>query len=99
MRTKPLDRGVAMARLVTSNFAPSRSFDCRNLSAMPRYDLMHWSQRVRDQQAAAARAPEIPPFVPAPSARRPAKPRVARPKPPKDAQSLRRRGGTEGSEI
>ena len=45
---------------------------------------MHWSQRVRDQQAARAQTAEAPPFAPAPSARPPAKPRVARPKPPKD---------------
>lgn len=51
---------------------------------MPRYDLMHWSQRVRDQQAANART--IPPaqIAPAASTNRPSKPRVARPKPPRD---------------
>jgi hypothetical protein len=50
---------------------------------MPRYDLMHWSQRVRDQQAARAQAPATP-YPSEPSVRPPAKPRATRPKPPKD---------------
>lgn len=51
---------------------------------MPRYDLMHWSQRVRDQQAAYAPAPTV---VVVPEPRRAAKPRAARPKPPRDEQA------------
>jgi hypothetical protein len=51
---------------------------------MPRYDLMHWSQRVRDQQAAYAPASPVA-IVPEP--RRAAKPRTARPKPPRDEQA------------
>jgi hypothetical protein len=50
---------------------------------MTRYDLMHWSQRVRDQQAAARAAQPAPSALSAP-ARQPAKPRVSRPKPPRD---------------
>ena len=49
---------------------------------MARYDLMHWSQRVRDQQAAQQQQPA--PYI-APSAyeRRPSKPRAPRRQPPK----------------
>ena len=50
---------------------------------MPRYDLMHWSQRVRDQQAARAHVQPTP-YPSVPSVRPPAKPRATRPKPPKD---------------
>ena len=50
---------------------------------MTRYDLMHWSQRVRDQQAAARAAQPAPSGLSAP-ARQLAKPRVSRPKPPRD---------------
>ena len=50
---------------------------------MTRYDLMHWSQRVRDQQAAARAVQPAPSGFSAP-ARQPAKPRVSRPKPPRD---------------
>jgi hypothetical protein len=52
---------------------------------MARYDLMHWSQRVRDQQAAARAAQIVPSVLPAP--RRPRKPRVSRPKPPRDEEA------------
>jgi hypothetical protein len=55
----------------------------RRQSGMTRYDLMHWSQRVRDQQAAARAVQPAPPGLSAP-ARQPAKPRVPRPKPPRD---------------
>lgn len=48
---------------------------------MPRYDLMHWSQRVRDEAAARAEAARtLPPALPPPSAPRP---KVSRPKRPK----------------
>ena len=50
---------------------------------MARYDLMHWSQRVRDQQAAARAAQPAPPVLSVPRDR-PTKPRVSRPKPPRD---------------
>ena len=50
---------------------------------MARYDLMHWSQRVRDQQAAARAAQPAPPVLSVPRDR-PKKPRVSRPKPPRD---------------
>lgn len=50
---------------------------------MARYDLMHWSQRVRDQQAATRAAHPPPPVLPAPT-RRPTKRRVSRPRPPRD---------------
>lgn len=50
---------------------------------MTRYDLMHWSQRVRDQQAAARAAQPASSGLSVP-ARQPAKPRVSRPKPPRD---------------
>lgn len=55
----------------------------RRQSAMPRDDLQHWSQRVRDQRIAYAPAP---PATAAPSSppRRAAKPRVTRPKPRRD---------------
>lgn len=53
---------------------------------MPRYDLMHWSQRVRDQQAAARAAQPAPPVLSTP-ARRPGKPRGSRPKPPRDEEA------------
>ena len=53
---------------------------------MPRYDLMHWSQRVRDQQAAARAAQSAPSALPTP-ARQPAKPRASRPKPPRDEEA------------
>jgi hypothetical protein len=52
---------------------------------MPRYDLMHWSQRVRDHQQAAY-APATP-VEAVPEPRRAAKPRTARPKPPRDEQA------------
>src|SRR5207302_6923423 len=55
----------------------------RRESGMTRYDLMHWSQRVRDQQAAARAAQPAPSGLSAP-ARRPAKPGASRPKPPRD---------------
>src|SRR4029079_158892 len=55
----------------------------RRQSGMTRYDLMHWSQRVRDQQAAVRAAQSAPSGLSAP-ARQPAKPRVSRPKPPRD---------------
>jgi len=48
-----------------------------------RYDLMHWSQRVRDQQAAARATQPAPPVLSVPRDR-PTKPRVSRPKPPRD---------------
>lgn len=51
---------------------------------MPRYDLMHWSVRVRDQQAAYARSVAPAPPVAPPAVERSSKPRVARPKPPRD---------------
>ena len=51
---------------------------------MPRYDLMHWSVRVRDQQAASARPVAPAPVVAPPPVDRPSKPRVVRPKPPRD---------------
>jgi hypothetical protein len=51
---------------------------------MPRYDLMHWSQRVRDQQAACRRAGPSAPLPSSTSAERPSNPRRARPKPPRD---------------
>lgn len=51
---------------------------------MPRYDLLHWSQRVRDQQAASARPVAPAPVVAPPPVDRPSKPRVVRPKPPRD---------------
>src|SRR3954468_7897581 len=57
----------------------------RRQSAMTRYDLMHWSQRVRDQQATRAAQP-APSGLSAP-ARQPAKPRVSRPKPPRDEEA------------
>jgi hypothetical protein len=44
---------------------------------------MHWSQRVRDQQAARANVPPTP-YPSVPSVRPSAKPRATRPKPPKD---------------
>lgn len=50
---------------------------------MARYDLMHWSQRVRDQQAAARAAQPAPPVLSVPRDR-PTTPRVSRPKPPRD---------------
>lgn len=50
---------------------------------MARYDLMHWSQRVRDQQAAARAAQPAPPVLSVPRDQ-PKKPRVSRPKPPRD---------------
>lgn len=53
---------------------------------MARYDLMHWSQRVRDQQAAARAAQPAPSVLPTP-ARQPAKPRASRPKPPRDEEA------------
>ena len=53
---------------------------------MARYDLMHWSQRVRDQQA-AARAAQPPPSVLPTPVRQPAKPRASRPKPPRDEEA------------
>jgi hypothetical protein len=53
---------------------------------MARYDLMHWSQRVRDQQA-AARAAQPPPSVLPMPVRQPAKPRASRPKPPRDEEA------------
>ena len=53
---------------------------------MARYDLMHWSQRVRDQQAAARAAQPAPSVLPTP-ARQPAKPRASRPKPPHDEEA------------
>ena len=53
---------------------------------MTRYDLMHWSQRVRDQQAAARAAQPTPSTLPT-SARPPAKPRASRPKPPRDEEA------------
>jgi hypothetical protein len=53
---------------------------------MARYDLMHWSQRVRDQQA-AARAAQLPPSVLPTPVRHPAKPRASRPKPPRDEEA------------
>src|SRR5438128_9506619 len=55
----------------------------RRQSNMTRYDLMHWSQRVRDQQAAARAAQPAPPVLSVPRDR-PTKPRVSRPKPPRD---------------
>ncbi len=48
---------------------------------MPRYDLLHWSQRVRDQQAQNAGAA---PQVSDPPVRQTAKQRTVRPKPPRD---------------
>lgn len=51
---------------------------------MPRYDLMHWSVRVRDQQAAHACAAAPAPVVAPPPVERPRRPRIARPKPPRD---------------
>lgn len=59
---------------------------------MPRYDLMHWSVRVRDQQAAHPRAVAPAPVVAPPPVERPRKTRVARPKPPRneDADHLLR---------
>jgi hypothetical protein len=51
---------------------------------MPRYDLMPWSVRVRDQQTAYARSVAPEPVVAPPPIERPSKPRVARPKPPRD---------------
>src|SRR5688572_32915181 len=53
---------------------------------MARYDLMHWSQRVRDQQAAAHAAQPPPSVLPTP-VRQPAKPRASRPKPPRDEEA------------
>ena len=55
-------------------------------SSMARYDLMHWSQRVRDQQAAARAVQPAPSVLPTP-ARHPAKPRASRPKPPRDEEA------------
>ncbi|MEO7190105.1 MAG: hypothetical protein ABI051_03545 [Vicinamibacterales bacterium] len=49
---------------------------------MPRYDLMHWSQRHRDQQTAYAPSVPVPPAASSPS--RITKPRSARPKRPRD---------------
>lgn len=49
---------------------------------MPRYDLMHWSQRVRDQQAASASSGAVANSEPIP--RRAGKPRAKRPKPERD---------------
>src|SRR5687767_7268375 len=65
------------------NAPHARGVISRRQSSMARYDLMHWSQRVRDQQAAARAAQPAPPvlFVPRD---RPTKPRVSRPKPPRD---------------
>lgn len=51
---------------------------------MPRYDLMHWSVRVRDQQAAYARSVPAAPEMPPPAVERPRKQHIARPKPPRD---------------
>jgi hypothetical protein len=51
---------------------------------MPRYDLMHWSQRVRDQQTAYTQTAPAPTVAPGSPPRRSAKPRVVRPKPPRD---------------
>lgn len=51
---------------------------------MPRYDLMHWSQRHRDRQAAAAVPVPAPPIAPSASAARSPKTRTIRPKPPRD---------------
>jgi ankyrin repeat protein len=53
---------------------------------MARYDLMHWSQRVRDQQAAARAAQPAPSVLPTP-AQQPAKPRASRRKPPRDEEA------------
>ena len=53
---------------------------------MPRYDLMHWSQRIRDQQAAARAAQPASSVLPTPT-RQPAKPRASRPKPPRDEEA------------
>lgn len=51
---------------------------------MPRHDLMHWSVRVRDEQAAYARSvAPVPVAAPSP-VERPRKLRVARPKPTRD---------------
>lgn len=54
---------------------------------MPRYDLVHWSVRVRDQQSAYARSVAPAPVVVPPPVERPRKPRVARPKPPRDEEA------------
>lgn len=50
---------------------------------MPRYDLMHWSQRVRDKQAVLACSVPASVVVPESPVRN-NKPRAARPKPPRD---------------
>ena len=47
---------------------------------------MHWSQRVRDQQAAAGAAQSAPSALPTP-ARQPPKSRASRPKPPRDEEA------------
>ena len=49
---------------------------------MPRYDLMHWSQRVRDQQAASAATTPVTNSPPVST--RNTKPRPKRPKPERD---------------
>lgn len=53
---------------------------------MPRYDLMHWSQRVRDQQAVSGAVQPVSPLSSAP-APRPVRPRASRPKPPRDEEA------------
>src|SRR6187200_225214 len=49
---------------------------------MPRYDLLHWSQRIRDQQAASATG--VPVANTAPVSTRNTKPRAKRPRPERD---------------
>jgi len=51
---------------------------------MPRYDLMHWSQRVRDERAGEEPAVPAATIAPPSSPHGKAKPRAARPKPPRD---------------
>src|SRR5580765_1825711 len=51
---------------------------------MPRYDLMHWSQRVRDERAGEEPAVPAATIAPPSSPHGKAKPRAAHPKPPRD---------------